>query len=149
MAKFKPQYRRLLFIDQKLRDSSRGGKLPNCTSLADEWETSPRTIQRDIEFLKWEMDAPIEYDRSRHGYYYSEPDFVLPALRIGEGDLFAICLAEKVLRQYGVYGSGWRTPRASVVGRERWGNSPHISTPPPRLQRKCQKVTQILKSDEN
>ena len=100
MAKFKPQYRRLLFIDQKLRQSGSHEKLPNCTSLAEEWETSPKTIQRDIEFLKWEMDAPIEYDRVRHGYYYSEPDFVLPALRIAEGDLFAICLAEKVLRQY-------------------------------------------------
>ena len=100
MAKFKPQYRRLLFIDERLREGSRGDKLPNCNSLAEEWETSPKTIQRDIEFLKWEMGAPIEYDRSRHGYYYSEPDFVLPALRIAEGDLFAICLAEKVLRQY-------------------------------------------------
>lgn len=100
MAKFKPQYRRLLFIDQKLREAERLEKLPNCNSLAEEWETSPKTIQRDIEFLKWEMDAPIEYDRTRHGYYYSEPNYVLPALRIGEGEVFAICLAEKVLAQY-------------------------------------------------
>lgn len=100
MTKFKPQYRRLLFIDQKLRAAEGREKLPNCNSLAEEWETSPKTIQRDIEFLKWEMDAPIEYDRVRHGYYYSEPNYVLPALRIGEGDIFAICLAEKVLSQY-------------------------------------------------
>ncbi len=100
MAKFKPQYRRILFIDQKLREAAGRERLPNCTSLAEEWETSPKTIQRDIEFLKWDMGAPIEYDRVRHGYYYTEMDFVLPALRIAEGDLFAICLAEKVLRQY-------------------------------------------------
>jgi len=100
VAKFKPQYRRLLFIDRKLRERRLGDTLPNCTSLAEEWETSPKTIQRDIEFLKWEMGAPIEYDRVRHGYYYTEEDFVLPALRVSEGDLFAICLAEKVLRQY-------------------------------------------------
>ncbi len=100
MTKFKPQYRRLLFIDQRLRESSENETLPNCNSLAKEWETSAKTIQRDIEFLKWEMDAPIEYDGVRHGYYYSRPDFLLPALRILEADLFAICLAEKVLRQY-------------------------------------------------
>ncbi len=100
MSKFKPQYRRLLFIDQRLRDACGAESLPNCNTLAAEWETSPKTIQRDIEFLKWEMGAPIVYDRARHGYRYSEPDFVLPALRMSEQDLFAFCLAEKVLQQY-------------------------------------------------
>ena len=100
MAKFKPQYRRLLFIDRRLREGYAGESLPNCTSLAAEWETSPKTIQRDIEFMKWEMGAPIVYDRARHGYRYSEPDFMVPAVRMSEGDLFALCLAEKVLRQY-------------------------------------------------
>jgi proteasome accessory factor B len=100
MSKFKPQYRRLLFIDRRIRESAGLETLPNCNTLAEEWETSPKTIQRDIEFLKWEMDAPIEYDRVRHGYTYTEADFMLPAVRIAESDLFAICLAEKVLRQY-------------------------------------------------
>lgn len=100
MSKFKPQYRRLLFIDQRLREAASLEQLPNCRTLAEAWETSQKTIQRDLDFLKYEMDAPIEYDSARHGYYYSRPDFVLPAVRILEGDLFAICLAEKVLRQY-------------------------------------------------
>ena len=56
MPKFKPQYRRLLFIDRKVRD----GSYPNCPSLAREWEVSVKTIQRDIDYLRDELGAPLE-----------------------------------------------------------------------------------------
>ena len=95
MAKFKPQKRRLIFIDRMIRS----GKFPNCRSLAEEWETSGKTIQRDIDFLR-EIGAPIEYDAQKYGYYYSEPTYSLPAVDVSEGDLFAICIAEKALKQY-------------------------------------------------
>jgi len=98
--KFKPQFLRLLFIDGKLREGTRSGLLPNCTTLAEEYEISTKTIQRDIDYLKWQLGAPIEYDAVRRGYCYTEDDFVLPALRITESDLFAICITEKVLVQY-------------------------------------------------
>ena len=98
--KFKPQFLRLLFIDGKLRQGTRLGVLPNCSTLAEEYEVSTKTILRDIEYLKWQLGAPIEYDAVRRGYCYTEDDFVLPALRITESDLFAICIAEKVLVQY-------------------------------------------------
>ena len=58
MQKFKPQFRRLLFIDRKIRE----GRYPNCTSLAKEWEVSVKTIQRDINYFKWELDAPANRD---------------------------------------------------------------------------------------
>ena len=98
--KFKPQFLRLLFIDRKLREGTRIGVLPNCSTLAEEYEVSTKTIQRDVDYLKWQLGAPIEYDAIRRGYYYTENDFVLPALRMTESDLFAICIAEKVLVQY-------------------------------------------------
>ncbi len=96
----KVQYRRLMFIDQKLRDGTRLGRYPNCRTLAEEWEVSPKTIMRDIDYMKNQMDAPIEYDQYRHGYFYTEPDYKMPALNIRRSDLFAIWVAEKVLRQY-------------------------------------------------
>ncbi|MBA4388291.1 MAG: hypothetical protein C0404_09945 [Verrucomicrobia bacterium] len=96
MAKFKPQYRRLLFIDKKLKERS----YPNCNSIGAEWEVTPKTIQRDLDYMKYELDAPIEYDQTRHGYYYSENNFSLPAINISESDLFAICIAEKALGQF-------------------------------------------------
>lgn len=100
MAKNKPQYRRLIFIDQKVRQGTQVDRLPNCSSLAHEWEVSRKTIQRDIEYMRDELNAPIEYDPLKHGYYYTEENFKLPAIRIKQSDLFAICIAEKVLRQY-------------------------------------------------
>lgn len=85
MPKFKPQYRRLLYVDRKLRE----GAYPNCSTLADGWEVSAKTIQRDINYLKWELDAPIDYHRARHGYYYTERSYRLPAINVNESDLVA------------------------------------------------------------
>ena len=96
MQKFKTQYRRLLFIDRKLKERA----APNCVSLAREWEVSAKTIQRDIEYLRDQLDAPIAYDPLKHGYYYTEPSFALPAISISESDLFSVCVAQTVLSQF-------------------------------------------------
>lgn len=96
MPKFKPQFRRLLFIDRRIKD----GSYPNCRALAQEWEVSPKTVQRDIDYLKYELDAPIEYDKTKHGYRYTEKTYSLPAISMSESDLFAVCIAERALRQF-------------------------------------------------
>jgi len=96
MHKYKPQHRRLLFIDKKIRTKT----CPNCSSLAAEYEVSTKTIQRDIEYMKYDLEAPIEYDQVRHGYYYTEPRFSLPAIDISESDLFAVFIAERALNQF-------------------------------------------------
>ena len=96
MVKFKPQFKRLLFIDKKLRE----GKYPNCITLAREWEVSGKTIQRDLDYLRDELSAPVSYDALRHGYYYSESNFSLPAMNVSESDLFSICVVRTLLSQY-------------------------------------------------
>jgi len=96
MPKFKPQYRRLLFIDRKIRE----GCFPNCAGLGKEWEVSAKTIQRDIDYLRDELDAPVAYDALKHGYTYTEPSYSLPTIRVSESDLFSVCVAETVLSQY-------------------------------------------------
>jgi predicted DNA-binding transcriptional regulator YafY len=50
--------------------------------------------------MKNSLSAPIEYDSTRKGYYYTEKNFFLPALDIKESDFFAICITEKALKQY-------------------------------------------------
>jgi predicted DNA-binding transcriptional regulator YafY len=94
--KFKPQYRRLLFIDRKIRE----GRYPNCSSMAEEWEVSAKTVQRDIDYLKYELDAPIEYEPKKHGYYYTESNYKMPAINISESDLFSVCIAQRALKQF-------------------------------------------------
>ncbi len=96
MAKYKPQHTRLLFIDRKIREK----RFPNRTSLAEEWETSSKTIQRDLDYMRYELDAPLEYSAKHRGYYYTEEQYQLPAINIRESDLFAIYLADKLLVQY-------------------------------------------------
>lgn len=94
--KFKPQYKRLLFIDRKIRD----GQFPSCATLGEEWEVSAKTIQRDIDYLKWEMGAPIEYDKSRHGLYYADKTWFLPAVLLSEGDILAMLVGTQALQMY-------------------------------------------------
>ncbi|MFT5700064.1 MAG: putative DNA-binding transcriptional regulator YafY [Desulforhopalus sp.] len=96
MSKFKPQHSRLLFIDKKISE----GKYPNCNYLADEWEVSSKTIQRDLEYMRYQLDAPLEYSAKRRGYYYTEKNFKLPALSMKESELFGMYLSEKLLVQY-------------------------------------------------
>ena len=68
--------------------------------LARELEVSPRTVQRDIVFLRDRLQAPIEFDSRRNGYHLSQPDFRLPFFQLSEGELVALFLAERLLQQY-------------------------------------------------
>lgn len=96
MPKFKPQHTRLLFIDQKIREKG----YPSTKQLATEWEVSYKTIQRDIEYMRYQLDAPIKYSAKKRGLYYSEDSFNLPAFSVKESDLFAVYLAQQLLVQY-------------------------------------------------
>jgi predicted DNA-binding transcriptional regulator YafY len=93
-TRFPPE--RLSALDRAIR----AGKFPNATTLADALEVCPRTIQRDIEFLRDRMGAPLVFDRRRNGYAYADPDYQLPLLTLTEGELVALFLAERVLQQY-------------------------------------------------
>jgi predicted DNA-binding transcriptional regulator YafY len=100
MAKFKPQFVRLIWVDEQIRRGMRTERLMNARSLAEGYEVSQRTIQRDVDYMKWQLGAPLEYDARRYGYYYTEPDYKMPALNISQGDLFLVTIAQKVLEQY-------------------------------------------------
>lgn len=92
----KSQLARLAFITNEIK----GGEYPNCQKLGKKWEVCSKTIVRDIEYLKYQRNAPIKYDPVKRGYYFTEPEWDLPAINISEGDAFAICIAEKALEQY-------------------------------------------------
>lgn len=96
MHKFKPIFRRLIAIDQEIRK----GQFPNCSRLAELLETSAKTIQRDLDCLRDDHGAPLEYDSVRHGYYYTDPSWFLPALHFSEGDMLALLLGQQALRLY-------------------------------------------------
>lgn len=72
-------------------------RFPNCTTLAKEIEVTPKTIQRDINFMRDQLALPLEYDRLKHGYYYTQPVHEFPMLRLSRNDLVALFLARHAL----------------------------------------------------
>jgi predicted DNA-binding transcriptional regulator YafY len=87
---------RIYFIDKEIAS----GKYPNCVKLAKAYETSVPTISRDIEFMRDRLDAPIEYDYQRKGYYYTEKTFRLPAAFTSADDMLALGMAKTLLSLY-------------------------------------------------
>jgi len=76
------------------------GKYPNSDDLAQVCETSVSTISRDIDFMRYQLDAPIEYDSFERGYFYSRKTFRLPAGFSGAEDMLALGMAKSILSLY-------------------------------------------------
>jgi proteasome accessory factor B len=92
----RPILERLLQIHKRIQ----AGEWPNCRQLAEEAEVSVRTIKRDLDFLKYRLRLPVEYDARRYGYYYTEAVEQFPSVMLTEAELFGMVVAEKALLQY-------------------------------------------------
>ena len=90
------QFARLFEIDRQIRD----GAFPNAASLAAQYELTPRQIQYDCARLR-AMGAPIRHDRKRGGWHYTDPRWMLPAMRLSEGELLAFFLSIEIARAQG------------------------------------------------
>ena len=100
---------RMLRIHQALQ----AGKYPNASSLGRAIEVAPKTIHRDIEFMRDRLNLPIEFDGSRKGYFYTSEVNAFPTMQITEGELFALVVAEKALQQY--RGTSFEKPLLSAL----------------------------------
>src|SRR3972149_9728434 len=69
---------------------------PKAGRLADRFEISCRTAQRDIEFMRDRLHAPLEYDRERNGYRYTDRSFELPGMMLTEENVVAVALAVRL-----------------------------------------------------
>ena len=72
---------RIQWLHKKLVNKS----YPNSHRLAERFHISPRQAQRDLDFLKKKLGAPIAYDKTRRGFYYTEA-FNLPLLLTSDND---------------------------------------------------------------
>lgn len=96
MERSKTQFSRLLELDRRIRNSD----YPNCLTFSAEWEVTQKTVQRDIDYLRDQLGAPIEYDRIKKGYYYTNSNWFLPSVSMSEGELLALLLATRSIEQY-------------------------------------------------
>ena len=82
--------------------------------MRQELEVSPKSIHRDIEFMRDRMELPIEYDLVRHGVFLQQSEVnAFPTMQITEGELFALVVAEKALQQY--RGTNFEKPLLSAI----------------------------------
>src|SRR5437667_795389 len=91
-----PSLERMLRIHRAIQ----AGEYPDATVLAGELEVSTKSIHRDIEFMRDRLELPVEFDRARNGFHYTQEVGSFPTLQITEGELFALLVAEKALQQY-------------------------------------------------
>ncbi len=89
-------YIRIAKIDELIRNK----RYPNCKFLADEFETTERTILRDIEAMKDSLGAPIRYSKEHNGYYYESDSPTLPAIRLTEGEIVSIFLGSELIKKF-------------------------------------------------
>lgn len=86
-------FERFVWFDAEIRK----GRHPNATTLAERFECSAKTAQRSIEHFRDRLLAPLEYDSSRKGYFYADPEFQLPVVRLSESELVALLASRKLL----------------------------------------------------
>ncbi|MDE5898355.1 MAG: WYL domain-containing protein, partial [Treponemataceae bacterium] len=68
--------------------------------LIFEFGVDKRTIERAFEYLRDEMNAPLEYDRTRKMYHYTDPTFSVPNVVLTEGELFTVSALTQLMEQY-------------------------------------------------
>ncbi len=73
------------------------GDYPNCSQLAHKLGVQRKTIQRDITFMRDELNLPLVYDESLHGYYYDRDVSDFPILQTTAEELAALFLARQAL----------------------------------------------------
>ena len=91
----RPQLERILEIDRRIRN----GEFPNAESLSVDLEVGRRVIFNDRKFLLERLRAPLAFDRTRRGWFYSEEAWVLPATMVTQGELLAFFLSVEVARR--------------------------------------------------
>jgi proteasome accessory factor B len=92
----RPPLERMLHIHRAINS----GDYPNASTLAHELEVCPRSIRRDLDFMRDRLGLPVAYDDHRWGYGYTQEVSTFPTLKITEGELFALLVAEKAVQQY-------------------------------------------------
>ncbi len=93
------QLERIYAFHQKLKN----GRFPNARTLMDEFELSRATAHRDISYMRDRLLAPMAFDSSRKGFYYTEDDFSLP-FEDSPKLLFLMALLNKMADEAGLGG---------------------------------------------
>jgi predicted DNA-binding transcriptional regulator YafY len=85
---------------QEIFHAIKTGRFPNRTQLARSIEVTTKTIQRDLNYMRYQLTLPIEFDYAQGGYYFTKPMTDLPLFQLTESELISIFVAQKALEAY-------------------------------------------------
>lgn len=97
----------------RIHQAIQSGQCPSVRDLSLELEVSTKSIHRDLEFMRDRLELPLQFDRTRGGYFYTEQVNAFPTMQITEGELFALLVAERALQQY--RGTSFEKPLLSAI----------------------------------
>jgi len=72
---------------------TKAGRYPNAKKLSERFEFSEKQAQREIEFMRDRLYAPLFYNPTKKGYEYEDDSYELPPIWFKEDELLALCLA--------------------------------------------------------
>jgi predicted DNA-binding transcriptional regulator YafY len=98
---------RIIYIDELLRDHS----FPKKRDFAEHFEVSGKTIERDLEYMRDRLGAPVVYDRERCGYCYEQEGYYIPSCHMQQQEALALFISHYL-------GNAWKaTPLADAAQR--------------------------------
>ena len=85
-----------------IRKGTASGVYPNAGDFRRELEVSRQTVMRDLDFLRDEERAPIEYVNERWGYRLTDPGLTwsLQPVQLSRREVFAFSVARKLLAAF-------------------------------------------------
>lgn len=96
----RPQNYRIKRILELIREGMVSGKLSNCSLFADEFGVTRQTVMADLEFLRVDENAPIEYVSKSHGYILTDVTWELPSVSLSSREVFSFAVARKLLGSF-------------------------------------------------
>lgn len=92
-----------MLIDQMLRNKQK--PYPSKTELLEACKhkfgvVSPSTIEKDLNAMRLEFDAPIAYHKKHNGYAYTEANFRFLSVNLSQDEKDALGFVEKILEQF-------------------------------------------------
>jgi predicted DNA-binding transcriptional regulator YafY len=85
-------YERFLWFNGQVKNS----KYPSSADLAQKFEISRKTAQRDIDFMRDRLNAPLNYVSGKRGYEYDDATYALPGMWLNEEELGALLIASRL-----------------------------------------------------
>lgn len=85
-------YERYLWFHNAIKNNGH----PNARTLAEQFEVTPKTAQRNIEFMRDRLGAPLQYVSTHRGYEYEDNTWELPGLWLHEDELISLALSYRL-----------------------------------------------------